>query len=246
MEDASSLLNNINHMKNLNYFYSQARITKDFNKKLKYNFHSLTIIEKIIYFLFIRWFTDKEKRFFYEGSLRVPGQMYIGDRKALYDIIKKNKPRHCFEIGTYTGGGSTYFLANAFYKIGSGKVITLENNKELYDRAVSFYTKHLTHLLPHVEFVYGDNLESFKPFLDKYKTVDCLFLDGAEDGDETRKQYISFEKYFTKDSIIMAHDWNTEKTANLKPIINNDRTWNKILELNKPESVGFAAFKKTI
>lgn len=231
-------------MKYLKIILSQLYISKSLPEKLKHNFHELTILEKVLYFIFIRLFFDKEKRFFFEGSIKVPGQMYIADRKALYDVIVKNKPKQCFEIGTYTGGGSTYFLASAFHKIGSGKIITLENNKELYDRAVNFYKKRLPHLMPYVEFVFGDSVKDFEPYLNEDKKIDCVFLDGAEDGKQTKQQYLDFQDYYKKDTILMMHDWNTEKTVDLKPIMESNNDWEKILEIEPPASVGFAAFKR--
>lgn len=231
-------------MKYLKIIISQLYISRDFIKKLAHNFHELTVLEKVIYLIFLRWFIPTEKRFFFEGSLLVPGQMYIGDRKALFDIVVNNKPKHCYEIGTYTGGGSTYFLASAFHKIGVGKVITLESDRDSYDRAVAFYQKRLTHLLPYVEFVYGDSFDSFLPHLEKDGSVDCLFLDGAENEEQTKEQYASFSKYIKSGTILMAHDWNTEKMIALRPSIDGDNKWNKIIELNEPQSVGFAVFER--
>ena len=231
-------------MKYIKIALGQCYVSKNFFEKLKHNFHELTILEKVFYFLFIRIFFSKEKRFFFEGSLLVPGQMYIGDRKAIYDIVIENKPRHCFEIGTYTGGGSTFFLASAFYKLGSGKVITLESDKDVFDRAVAFYKKHLKHLLPYVEFVYGNSFESFELYFKKYQSVDCFFLDGAEDSRQTKEQYLGFVNYSHSGTVLMAHDWNTEKTIDLKPLISGDAKWKKILEIGQPRSVGFASFKR--
>lgn len=42
----------------------------------------------------------------------------------------------------------------------------------------------------------------------------------------------------------MAHDWNTEKTAAIKPLILNDRNWQLIEEIKPPLSVGFVIFKR--
>ncbi len=119
---------------------------------LKHNYHELSKIDKISYLIFVRWFLKKEDRFFFEGPLKLVGQMYQAERKALYNAIIENKPRHCFEIGTFTGGGSTYFIAQAFKKLGRGKLFTIENNQRLYKEAKNYYSKYLKKLLPFVFF----------------------------------------------------------------------------------------------
>ncbi len=207
-------------------------------EKLIHNFHELTHLEKIFYLFFLRPFWPKEKRFFFEGSLLLPGQMYIEDRKALFNIILEKKPKQCFEIGTYTGGGSTYFLSSAFHKLGSGKVITMENDVRLFNKAKKYYEKRLVHLKSHIEFVLGENFNCLAPFIEN-GSIDCVFLDGAEDSNQTLEQYNQFLPYFHKGSILIMHDWNTEKTRLLKPLILESQNWKIIKEIQPPESVGF-------
>lgn len=207
-------------------------------EKLDHNFHELSHFQKIVYWLLKRPFWSKEKRFFFESSLLLPGQMYIEDRKALYDIIVEKKPKECFEIGTYTGGGSTFFLASAFHTNGTGKIITIENDTRLYNKALNFYTSRLPHLKQHTEFVLGDSFQHLKKYIEN-NSVDCVFLDGAEDSTQTLDQYNDFLPYFHTGSILMMHDWNTEKTRELKPLILSNPKWKILREIKPPQSVGF-------
>lgn len=222
----------------------EKMIDKDsFKNKLRLNFHVLTFIERIYYFLYYRSTLTPEERFFFEGALYIPGQMYAAERKGLYDTIIKYRPSHCFEIGTYTGGGSTYFIASAFKKLGAGKLYTLEEYPFLFNLAKKKYQKFLPELLPYVEFILGDTTKSFEKYIGK--EVACLFLDGAEEAQQTLDQYNEFSPYFKSGTILMIHDWNTEKTVAVKPLILADNRWEKIMELTKPISVGFVVFKRT-
>ena len=122
--------------------------------------------------------------------------MYVADRKALYETILQHRPRYCYEIGTYTGGGSTFFLASAFAKIGSGKVITLERSDALYRRAIESYRTHLPNLLPYIEFIHGADLRILQPYIvNDAQDPLCFLLDGAEDSHETMDQYEFFRPF---------------------------------------------------
>lgn len=218
------------------------RITSNFKEKLTHNFHELTVLEMLLYFICIRIFWSKEKRFFFEGSLPLLGQMYIAERKALFDTIKESKPRHCFEIGTYTGGGSTYFISKAFESIGSGKLITMEIDPYYYNKAKEYYTKNISAVAKHVEFILGDKAEDFDKIIKSYGGVDCVFLDGAEDSNQTITQYNYFLPYFHKGTILMVHDWNTEKTREMKPALLKNGKWKLLKEIIPPDSVGLVVF----
>ncbi len=233
----------INMKNKILFIIKGLRITSDFKLKLIHNFHELTFLEMFIYFSFIRPFWNKEKRFFFEGSLPLLGQMYIAERKLLFDTVKENKPRHCFEIGTYTGGGSTYFLAKAFESLGTGKLITMEIDPYYHKKAKDYFTKKIPAVGKYIEFVLSSKAEKFDEFIKIYGGVDCVFLDGAEDSEQTLSQYNYFLPYFHKGTILMVHDWNTIKTLALKPVMLNDDKWKIIKEIKEPESVGLIIFE---
>lgn len=232
-------------MKKYINFLLQPPITFEFKNKLKHNFHTLTPGEMLIYVLFIRPFWEKKKRFFFEGELKLLGQMYIAERKALYETIFDEKPRHCFEIGTYTGGGSTFFISSAFANLGQGKLYTMENGTHYYNKARGFYSTHLLNQNRHIEFIFGEKPSDFDKYIPADKKVDCVFFDGAEDGQQTLDQYNYFLPYFKEGSIIMFHDWNTEKTVLVRPLITKNTKWKQVILLKHPESLGFVIFKYT-
>lgn len=214
---------------------------ESFKDKLLLNFHVFTFLERIYYIFYYRKNLTPEERFFFEGAIMIPGQMYAMERKALYDTIIKYKPKHCFEIGTADGGGSTYFIASAFEKLKNGKLYTLESYPYLFKKTTRRYNLYLRRLLPYVHFIFGSTTKSFEKYIGD-EEVECVFLDGSDIEKETVDQYNSFLPHFKKGSILMLHDWRTVKTAAIEPILLNDKNWEKIFELKQPESVGFVGF----
>jgi predicted O-methyltransferase YrrM len=212
-------------------------------KKLLENISVLSSFEKISYLLFIRLFQSKEDRIFFEGCLFLPGQMYKAERKALYDAIRDQKPDYCFEIGTYTGGGSTFFISKALKDNNKGKLFTIENYQPLYQKAVKRYKKFIKENYPFIDFILSSTPEVFTKYLNEENKSHMIFLDGAEDGQQTLEQYNFFKPYFKKGTILALHDWNTEKTVKVKPVILSDSHWKKVVELGKPVSVGFVVFE---
>lgn len=216
-----------------------------YKKKLIHHFHELNRRQRLRYHLIDRFRFSEQDRFFFEGSRKVPGQMFLAERRQLYETILKYKPRQCFEVGTHTGGGSTFFLASAFAELGTGKVVTIECEVSYYNFAKRSYEKYLRHLLPFVEFVHGSSMEAFLPYIDN-NGVDCFFLDGADDAGQTVGQCRFFDPYFKPGTILMVHDWHEDKMKKLKPMLLEERgSWTKVVELGQPESPGFAIFRKS-
>lgn len=221
----------------------QFTISRNLKAKLNHNYHALSWLEKLVYRLFYRRKMPQVDRFFFEGELGLAGQMYIRDREGLYNTILQFKPRHCLEIGTWTGGGSTFFLAKAFEKNGMGKLWTLETDPELHRDAIQYYRRHLPTLAPYVEFKQGNDISVFREILENAGGLDCCFLDGAEDSTETINQYHFLQPYLRSGSILIAHDWHTDKMTSLQPLIKADPEWQLVSEIEPPESVGFVVYQ---
>ena len=234
-EGVLTKINNLHlHSKNLANFMSESGPPNiDYWTRSYHNYHEFSLLERRRYNQVER--LSLSNKFFFEGCLSIPGEMYKADRKALYDVIIRYKPKQCFEIGTGHGGGSTFFLASAFAKLGKGKVITLE--KDTSGAALRNYQRFLPELLPFVEFLIGDEPSLFTPFIDD--GIECIFLDGSDDGEETLQQYRFFKPHFKSGTILVAHDWCTEKMRLLRPEIEKDPDWTIEVQLEEPESVGF-------
>jgi predicted O-methyltransferase YrrM len=219
---------------------SQFYITTAFKDKLTHHFYELTWVERALYILRYRKNLSPDERFFFEGRRGLHGQMYMAERKALFDTLTSYSPRHCFEIGTYTGGGSTFFISSAFHRAGKGKLITIESSPYLFRKASNYYNDNMPGLSKHIDFLNGDSTSQFDKYIATYGAVDCVFFDGAEDSQQTLDQYYYFLPHFRTGSIIIMHDWNTDKTKAIKPIIISDPKWKIIRELQPPHSVGMA------
>lgn len=213
------------------------------NPVFLHNFHELNEIGRIYYQVAVRPNWPARRQFFFEGCRDLMGQMYIADRMALYDAILKYRPRQCFEVGTFTGGGSTFFLASAFQALGEGRVITLEADANLHQLASGYYKRYLPALNEHVTFLHGTSVQaSFEPLIDRERGVDCLFLDGAEDAGETHRQYEFFRRHLRPGSVLMAHDWETDKLRITRAVLESSPDWHRERVISEPDSVGFALY----
>jgi len=103
---------------------------------------------------------------------RMEGQLTEVERKTLYDTVILSHPSVVFEVGTWCGGGSTYFIASALRNMhvegrNAAKVYTAEVNPIFFNHAQNLYRTdmdmgELAYLAPYVSLHFGDALEHFK------------------------------------------------------------------------------------
>jgi hypothetical protein len=74
--------------------------------------------------------------------------------------------------------------------------------------------------------------------------IDCLFLDGAEDEDETVDQFAASRPFLSGAAVVAAHDWNTLKMRRFRRLIAGEPEWAQLIEIGPPESVGLAIFAR--
>jgi len=188
----------------------------------------------------IRPFVPPKTRWFFEGYPKLKGQLWFEDRKLLYYTVRTYKPKRCFEIGTWRGGGSTLFISQALYENGAGKLHTIEVDESYYKEARQNYQIHLPDLMPYIEFYLGDYKKVYTEILHSVGKVDLLFLDGPEDALETLEQFDFFLPHMRTGSLLIAHDWFTEKCRLLKPLIEGSEDWELRRVLSPPKSLGCA------
>ncbi len=187
----------------------------------------------------VRLFLRAKTRWFVEGHPQLDGQLWLADRKLLYDTVRAHAPVHCFEIGTWKGGGSTLFIAQALHDNGRGLLHTIEVDRAMVEQARRGYEKYLRHLLPHVEFHAGDYRAEYAPLL-AGATADLVFLDGAEDARETLAQYEFFLPHLRPGSRLLVHDWLTDKARLVREVLEGRSGWRLEKVLLPPRSVGCA------
>jgi predicted O-methyltransferase YrrM len=206
------------------------------------SFDSLSETGKQTY-LQIRSSISYEERRFFEGCVEIPGQMWSAERKLLYDLVKEHCPETVFEIGTWKGGGSTYFISQALFENKKGKLYTIESCSDFCEEAKRSYTQYLPQLLPYIEFIHGESYTVYPEILKNIGHVQMAFLDGGDEPQKALKEYEMFEPYFKRESVIAMHDWNSEKMSLFRPFLDKLVYWHKITELSLPQSqVGMAAF----
>jgi len=193
---------------------------------------------------FIRKLIPYKYRWFFEGNLNVPGQLWYVDRKKIYQVVRKHKPKVVFEIGTWYGGGSTYFISQALYENGFGILHTVEIDPKVYACAIENYNRYLKHLLPFIKFYRGNALEKYPEVLKNCGKVDMLFLDGVDDPQQTLLEFEMFAPYLGSKSVVIAHDWGNKKTALLKPKVEASREFTIEEVILLPKSIGLAIFSR--
>lgn len=193
--------------------------------------------------LLLRRLIPHRLRWFYEGHIQIPGQLWYAERKTLYETIRKHKPQVVFEIGTWFGGGSTYFIAQALLENHFGTLFTIESDQDIYRSAVLNYHRYLRNLLPYIKFYVGKSTEVYPLILREVGRVDALFLDGADDPQQTVDEFTMFKPYLHRGSVLMAHDWDQKKMELLRSIIETSPNWMVEQVLTKPLSVGFAVYR---
>ncbi len=192
----------------------------------------------------IRFLVPPKARWYYEGHPALRGQLWYAERRLLYRTIRQYRPATCFEIGTWRGGGSTLFISQALHDNGAGLLHTIEIDRTFYEEARENYRRYLPHLQNHVAFHVGDFREVYGDILRNSGGVSFLLLDGAEQAEETVRQYDFFRPHLTSGSILMAHDWFTEKARLLRPLIEQSKEWDVRAVLGPPASVGFAVAER--
>src|SRR5574341_2423002 len=107
----------------------------------------------------VRLLVPHRNRFLFEGCRLLPGQLWYADRALLFDSVRRYRPRFVFEVGTWKGGGSTLFIAQALFENGTGILHTIDVDPQLHAEATEGYRRHVPHLLPHVRFHLGASTE---------------------------------------------------------------------------------------
>lgn len=207
------------------------------------NVQALGSGQRLAYRWLVRPFLSKVEREFFEGIPGIPGQLYRAERRALYEAILARAPAYAFEIGTFNGGGSTYFSARAFARLGRGRLITLEIDPLLQARAVELYDSRLPALRQHVEFLLGGDPALFQPYLQTAGAAEFVFLDGAEHAEQSLAQFRFFEPWFRTGSILVMHDWETEKMRLVRQALTQSPNWRARQILGEPDSIGFALYE---
>jgi predicted O-methyltransferase YrrM len=188
----------------------------------------------------VRRLVPHDHRWFFEGSLTIPGQLWVAERKALYEAIKARPPQVAFEVGTWRGGGSTLFISHALFENGAGVLYTIDVDESMVHTAKELYARDYPHLVPYVKFLSGSSTDVYPSILSDLKHVDFLFLDGKEDAQQTYEEFLLFDPFLVPGSFIASHDWFSEKAALVRQHLEKSPDWTVTHVVEPPRSLGFA------
>lgn len=160
--------------------------------------------------------------------------MWFAERRLLLAAVRTYGPRTCAEVGTWKGGGSTYFTALALEENGEGVLHTWETDRGMLEAARRTYESRLPELARRISFHLGDYREAAV-----VSEVDCLMLDGPEDAGQTLEQLRFFEPRMQPGSLLLAHDWHTEKARLIRPLVEAGTLFRIVARVDPPVSVGF-------
>jgi predicted O-methyltransferase YrrM len=210
---------------------------------LRYSYDNLSLQEKRRW-KWIRSFLPHGVRWYFEGCMSIPGQLWRADRKLLYQTIRKIKPNTVLEVGTWHGGGSTYFISQALHDNGFGVLHTVEIDREAHEAAKDNYRRYLPHLLEHVHFHFGKATEIYPPLLRELRPIDAVFLDGSANAEEALHEFEMFKPFLQRKAVVLMHDWDNEKMLLLRPRIEQSSEWRVQQVITAPQSVGFAVVER--
>ena len=152
---------------------------------------------------------------FAEGD--VLGAINPGDRRAVYSLVRRFRPRRVLEIGTHVGA-STVYIAKALDAESSGnrssRLVTVDV-RDVNDSEVRMWERCGARASPRdtleelrcnsvVEFVVSSSMEFFQCNTESY---DFIFLDGSHQADVVYREIVGSLRMLTRGGCILLHDF---------------------------------------
>lgn len=144
------------------------------------------------------------------------GQLWLADRRWIWNTVRELQPALAAETGTWMGGGSTFFIASAMHANGTGLLHSVESNVTMYGHAVRSYRERWPHLRPHVTLHLGDSVDVYCRVL-AGATLDFVFLDGSDEA--MLPEFNLLSPMVRRGGVLMCHDWHNGKAEQLKPVL---------------------------
>lgn len=136
------------------------------------------------------------------------GQLWLDDRRLLWQTVRELKPKLAAETGTWRGGGSTFFITSAMKMNGFGLLYSVENDRTAFYDAEWAYGKKWSHLRPHLHLTFGNSLTTYRALLREVK-LDFVMLDGGEA--VTSAEFDLLAPKVRVGGVVMVHDWYSGK-----------------------------------
>ncbi len=159
---------------------------------------------------------NEAKRLSQEASVESGGMTRLNDYLALSAVLLRYRPKRIFEIGTYLGVTSDFFLR----LLPDCEVVSIAYVGGLFS---SFGKKYNNSSLPKKKIgslidserrdrfhqIYGDSHKlKANAFKDKFGIFDCIFIDGDHCADGVRRDTELAKSLITDNGLICWHDAN--------------------------------------
>lgn len=131
------------------------------------------------------------------------GQLRPAERCMVFVVTLAVQPERVLEIGTFKGGGSTFFCAAALHCLGRGKITTVEVDPLLHEAARWRYEKHKPALYKYIEFLLGDSAE----IVPELPPPDLVIMDGGD----RYKDAVAVDSIAKPGCVLLFHDWKHYK-----------------------------------
>jgi hypothetical protein len=179
------------------------------------------------------------------------------ERKELYTFVSNKKPKIIFEVGTGSGGGSTYFICRAIQDhLIDSKVYTCDPSRSpshLFLESFPFLKYFKNYSSDIIDYLVNNNI---KP--------NFLMFDGPENPSVALNDIKKLEPFIDDGTFLCIHDYETQKrgfdgatstkAALIRPYLEQSKNWTKLVYLSgleknsnfddwKYDSVGFVIFE---
>ena len=156
------------------------------------------------------------------------------EREKLYRWIYNIRPHKILEIGTGSGGSTTYMAQAALDSNNSCTIYTCDPRR----KPIPLFFK----LYPFVRF-YNTTSDIFTSKLDRIH-FNFIFFDGPDNPHIAINDLIFLEKNMRKGTYFSMHDWDCNKAIRVRSYLQKADNWQRIEVIGKEEeSVGLCLYK---
>ncbi len=141
----------------------------------------------------------------YGGGTNKPGPIFKKETRFLHDLARLVVPENILEIGV-GGAASTVAFAEAIRKNGRGRIISIDIDQALIDRARLVLKYH--GLLAFSTIIKGSSSDEQikRKVLELTKDVDLVFIDGDHSFEVCRRDFEMYKDLVSLGGIIVFHD----------------------------------------
>ena len=160
----------------------------------------------------------------------VEGQLNQAERAVLVNaILEAQKPVNTvLEVGTWLGGGSTLHFLKALEQKGTGRLLGIEADKEIFERMVANLTQVAPDLFKRFVPLLGFSGDVIREMVQREGPsfrVDVAFLDGGNNPGEQIEEFQLLDPIIPVGGRLLSHDAKLRKGKWLVPYVSALDNW---------------------